>query len=72
MKKQNSIYNFPFQPIMIPITLKTPCRSCGVVISASSIHDLRNHICAKDKNIQVGRPDKGRTWISFVGGDAHQ
>lgn len=40
------------QQIMIPITLKTPCRSCGVVILASTVHDLRNHICAKEKNVQ--------------------
>lgn len=40
------------QQIMIPITLKTPCRNCGVVISASSVHDLRNHICPKEKNVQ--------------------
>jgi len=31
--------------IMIPVTLKTPCKSCNKLIVASSLNDLKNHVC---------------------------
>ncbi len=33
------------QQIMIPVTVKTPCKSCGEVIVASSLAELKNHVC---------------------------
>ena len=35
--------------IMIPVTLKTPCKSCNKLIVASSLNDLKNHICGNGK-----------------------
>ena len=32
--------------IMIPVTLKTPCKNCKKLIIASSLSDLKNHVCA--------------------------
>ena len=32
--------------IMIPVTLKTPCKTCKKLIIASSLSDLKNHVCA--------------------------
>eukprot|EP00090_Calanus_glacialis_P010471 TRINITY_DN18862_c0_g1_i1.p1 TRINITY_DN18862_c0_g1~~TRINITY_DN18862_c0_g1_i1.p1 ORF type:complete len:561 (-),score=106.20 TRINITY_DN18862_c0_g1_i1:127-1809(-) len=38
--------------IMIPVTLKTPCKSCNKLIVASSLNDLKNHICeGEDKTL---------------------
>lgn len=34
--------------IMIPVTLKTPCKSCNKLILASSLNDLKNHICENE------------------------
>eukprot|EP00092_Neocalanus_flemingeri_P024101 GFUD01026147.1.p1 GENE.GFUD01026147.1~~GFUD01026147.1.p1 ORF type:complete len:564 (-),score=135.91 GFUD01026147.1:157-1848(-) len=31
--------------IMIPVTLKTPCKVCNKLIVASSLNDLKNHVC---------------------------
>jgi len=31
--------------VMIPVTLKTPCKSCGKLIVASSLQDLKKHNC---------------------------
>ena len=31
--------------IMIPVTLKTPCKDCNKLIVASSLQELKNHIC---------------------------
>jgi len=31
--------------VMIPVTLKTPCKACGKLIIASSLQDLKNHVC---------------------------
>ena len=39
--------------IMIPVTLKTPCKSCNKLIVASSLNDLKNHICGnEDKSLE--------------------
>lgn len=35
--------------IMIPITLRTPCKTCGVIICASNVQELKSHVCS-DKN----------------------
>jgi len=34
--------------IMIPVTLKTPCKSCNKLIVASSLSDLKNHVCENE------------------------
>lgn len=49
----NNMFNVkPMSQIMIPVTVKTPCKTCGVVINAAGMHDLQNHVCsAKDKNV---------------------
>jgi len=31
--------------VMIPVTLKTPCKFCNKIITASSLHELKNHNC---------------------------
>jgi len=39
--------------IMIPVTLKTPCKSCNKLIVASSLNDLKNHVCeSEDKALE--------------------
>ena len=35
----------PLNQIMIPVTLKTPCKDCNKMIVASSLQELKNHIC---------------------------
>ena len=35
----------PINQIMIPVTLKTPCKDCNKMIVASSLQELKNHIC---------------------------
>ena len=35
--------------IMIPVTLKTPCRNCNSMIVASSLAELKKHVCANNK-----------------------
>jgi len=32
--------------VMIPVTLKTPCKVCNTLIVASSLNDLKNHVCS--------------------------
>ena len=32
--------------IMIPVTLKTPCKTCNKMITASSLQELKSHSCA--------------------------
>ena len=34
------------QKILIPVALKTPCKNCGQVITASSLQELKEHSCA--------------------------
>merc|ERR1719411_1591302 len=31
--------------IMIPVTLKTPCKTCHQMITASSLQELKEHVC---------------------------
>ena len=31
--------------IMIPVTLKTPCRNCNMTIVAASLAELKKHVC---------------------------
>ena len=31
--------------IMIPVTLRTPCKTCHQVITASSLQELKQHVC---------------------------
>ncbi len=33
--------------IMVPVTLRTPCQTCGAVISASTVQELNRHNCNK-------------------------
>ena len=33
--------------VMIPVTLKTPCINCSQLIIASSLGDLKNHVCSR-------------------------
>merc|ERR1719410_1556695 len=35
----------PVNQIMIPVTLKTPCKNCNKIITASSLQELKQHIC---------------------------
>ena len=35
----------PLSQVMIPVTLKTPCKSCHKMITASSIQELKDHKC---------------------------
>lgn len=43
--------------IMIPVTLKTPCKVCNKFIVASSLNDLKNHVCSLVDEKKVLCPD---------------
>lgn len=52
--------------IMIPVTLKTPCRNCNSMIVASSLAELKKHVCAnnKDRSVECVINDCGRKFFS--------
>jgi hypothetical protein len=44
--------------VMIPVTVKTTCKMCGVTIVASSMGELKNHVCSsREKNVVC--PEEG-------------
>ena len=45
MSFPDNIGNSSPNQIMIPVTLKTPCKQCQQIIVASSLQELKNHSC---------------------------
>merc|ERR1719422_2077921 len=43
----------PINQIMIPVTLKTPCKDCNKMIVASSLQELKQHICQPPDSMLV-------------------
>lgn len=51
--------------IMIPVTLKTPCRNCNMTIVAASLAELKKHVCpAKDQSVECPIRGCGRKFSS--------
>ena len=46
----------PVSQIMIPVTLKTPCKNCNQVIVAASLQDIKSHRCGEEVELRCGIP----------------
>ena len=45
--------------VMIPVTLKTPCKNCNKLIIASSLSDLKKHVCSRPEEKNEACPVAG-------------